>query len=499
MPAPSPASVRENSTTHRGAPGREAPKKQRGSSQKSGSYLQDAHRSLPASLDAEKGVLCSILLDPARLIDECVTRQVTDSHFHLPAHALIFQSVVNMHNAQHPVEMISLTQWLADTGKLEEAGGHATIADLYTFVPSPANALYYIEILREKYLLRRIISTCGEYAARAYDEQNEVRMLLDEVEEKILKIGDDRFVDGAPPMKELAMNALDDVEKVIKHRHGIGGLATGFTGLDALTDGLHGGEMIVIAARPSMGKTAFAMNVAEHVALEGKKAVAVYSLEMSTRQLMQRLLCSVARVNIKKLRSQVLGQNQQKALVNATERLATTRMFIDDTPGLEIMELRARTRRLHKREKLDLIIIDYLQLLRSTTKRGMDNRQTEVAEISAGIKALAKELDLPIIVLAQLNRNPESRVGSRDDGKGGKPRLSDLRESGSIEQDADVVGLLWRQQYYAADEEAKKEAEGIAELLIAKQRNGPTGEIPLTFLSEFTRFEDRAINPTDGA
>ncbi|MFZ0712117.1 MAG: replicative DNA helicase [Terrimicrobiaceae bacterium] len=457
-------------------------------SQKSGAYLPDIHRSLPQSLDAEKGLIGSILLAPGRVLDECIQQQVTEKYFHHPAHARIFTVLVDMRETNKPVDLISLTQLLEDRHLLEEVGGAAAVTDLFTFVPTASNAAYYLEILREKYLLRAIIGTCTEYGARAYEEQGDVQILLDEAEQKILAIGDDRFRAKVPEMKELAMEALDSIEKLFQNRGALTGLPTGFKGIDVMTNGMHGGEMIVIAARPSMGKTALAMNIAEHVSIEAGKPVAVYSLEMSTQQLMQRLLCSHARVDLKKIRDGFIGKHDMTNLIQATTRLSECKMFIDDTPGLGILELRARARRLKDRHDVQLIVIDYLQLLRSPSRRGQENRQVEVAEISSGIKALAKELSVPIVVLAQLNRNPEARTG---DSKG-RPRLSDLRESGSIEQDADLVGLLWREEYYADDDEEKKEIEGKAELVIAKQRNGPVGGVPLTFLKHITRFEDRA-------
>jgi replicative DNA helicase len=254
-----------------------------------------------------------------------------------------------------------------------------------------------------------------------------------------------------------------------------------------MTSGLHPSEMIVIAARPSMGKTALAMNIAEHVAMDVGKPVAVFSLEMSSQQLVQRLLCSRAKVDLQKVRNGFLSERDFPNLTTAAARLAAAKMFIDDTPGLTITELRAKARRMKSQHDIQLIIVDYLQLLRSTTRRAQDNRQLEISEISGGIKALAKELNLPIIVIAQLNRQPDTRAQ-----QGGRPRLSDLRESGSIEQDADLVGLLVRPEYYETDEDAKQEKAGEAELIIAKQRNGPTGDVPLTFLKEFTRFENRA-------
>lgn len=464
------------------------------SSQKKGSYLPDIHRALPQSIDAEKGVLGSVLLSPGKVLDECIQQQVGEKYFHHPAHAKVFTVLVEMRESNKPIDLISLTQLLEDRHILEEVGGAAAITELFTFVPTATNASYYLEILREKYLLREIIGCCTEYGARAYEEQGDVRILLDEAEQKILAIGDDRFKAKVPEMKELAMEALDAIEKLFQNRGALTGLPSGFANFDLMTNGLHPGEMVVIAARPSMGKTAFAMNIAEHVAVEAGKAVAVYSLEMSTQQLMQRLLCSLAKVDLKKIRDGFIGKHDMQNLIQATTKLSECKMFIDDTPGLSILELRARARRLKDRHDIQLIVIDYLQLLKSTSKRGQENRQIEVAEISSGIKQLAKELKLPIVVLAQLNRNPEGRTGEAK----GKPRLSDLRESGSIEQDADLVGLLWREEYYADDDEEKKETEGRAELVIAKQRNGPVGGVPLTFLKSITRFEDRAPEHSGG-
>jgi replicative DNA helicase len=313
-------------------------------------------------------------------------------------------------------------------------------------------------------------------------------MLLDEVETRIFEITKGQIQDKNFDMHSVVMSAITSIQDLMERRGGISGLSTGLLELDKMTDGLHGSEMIVIAARPSMGKTALAMNIAEHIALECKKAVAVFSLEMSAQQLVQRLLCSRARVNLSKLRDGFMNHRDFPALTAAGSILSESKMFIDDTAGLSILELRAKARRLKSQHDIQAIFIDYIQLLRSTTRRAQDNRQLEIAEISNGIKALAKELNIPIVVLAQLNRNPESRTG---DSKG-RPRLSDLRESGSIEQDADVVGLLVREEYYADNDEERKESSGKATLIIAKQRNGPVGDVPLTFLKEYTRFEARA-------
>jgi replicative DNA helicase len=456
-------------------------------------YLPDTHRLLPQSPDAEQGVLCSFLLNPREVGGLCVERGVTAECFHIPAHSGIFAVLLELWNAAKPIDFITLTQVLRDRNQLDQVGGAAFVTDLFTFIPTAANAAYYIEILQEKWILRQVITTCTEYAARSYDEQDNVPNLLDEVEQHINKIARERFQTKALSMKDQVMEAIESIEKLYERRGSITGLPTGFSELDKMTDGLHGAEMFVIAARPSMGKTALALNIAEHVAVDHKKPVAVFSLEMSSQQLVQRLLCSRARVNLQRVRDGFLSERDFPNLTAAASKLAESRIFIDDTAGLSILEMRAKARRLKTQHDVQLIVIDYLQLLRSTSRRAQDNRQLEIAEISAGVKALAKELAIPIIVLAQLNRNPENRSG---DSKG-RPRLSDLRESGSIEQDADIVALLVREEYYADTDEEKQEAEGKATLILAKQRNGPVGDVPLTFLKEFTRFEDRARSEPD--
>ncbi len=425
-----------------------------------------------------------MLISPRDIIAECVER-ITEEYFYVPAHQTIYTVLVELWNAGAGIDLIIFTQTLRDRNLLETVGGGAFITSLYTFVPTAANITYYLEIVREKFVLRQIIAACTESVRRSYEEQDEVNNLLDEVEQKIFAVGEDRFKGQMPGMKEQVMGALESIEQLWERRGGITGISTGFTELDRMTNGLHEAEMIVIAARPSMGKTALAMNIAEHVAISSKLPVAVFSLEMSSQQLVQRLLCSRARVNLQKVREGFLAERDFPSLTAAASKLAEAQIYIDDTPGLSILELRAKARRLKAQKDIQLIVVDYLQLLKSTTRRAQDNRQLEISEISSGIKGLAKELKLPIIVLAQLNRQPEARSG-------GKPRLSDLRESGSIEQDADLVGLLVRPEVYEEDEEARAEKAGEAELIIAKQRNGPVGEVPLTFLKEFTRFEDRA-------
>jgi replicative DNA helicase len=473
------------------APGRGWPEKN-GGSNGGGSFTassQDIHRTLPHSVEAEQGVLGSMLISPREIIAECVEK-INETYFYVPAHQTVYVLLVELWNAGQGIDLITFTQVLRDRNVLETVGGAAFITSLFTFVPTAANVTYYLEIVREKYVLRQIIAACTESVRRAFDEQDEVNNLLDEVEQKIFSVGEDRFKGQMLTMKDQVMEAIESIEKLYERRGGISGISTGFAELDRMTDGLHESEMIVIAARPSMGKTALAMNITEHVALNEKLPVAVFSLEMSSQQLVQRLLCSRARVNLQKVRDGFLAERDFPSLTAAASKLAEAQIFIDDSAGLSILELRAKARRLKAQKDISLIVVDYLQLLRSTTRRAQDNRQLEISEISAGLKGLAKELKIPIIVIAQLNRQPEARTG-------GKPRLSDLRESGSIEQDADLVGLLVRPEIYEEDEDARAEKAGEAELIIAKQRNGPVGEIALTFLKEFTRFEDRARNVSE--
>jgi replicative DNA helicase len=455
--------------------------------QKLTAFSPDIHRAFPHSVEAEQGVLGSMLISPRDIIAD-VVEKINERYFYIPAHQTIYTVLVDLWNAGQGIDLITFTQVLRDRNLLDTVGGPSFVTSLFTFVPTAANVGYYLAIVRDKYILREIISACTEGARRSYEEQDEVDDLLDEVEQKIFAVGEDRFKGETLTMKDQVMDAIEAIEKLWEQKGSLTGLATGFTEFDRMTSGLHSAEMIVIAARPSMGKTAFVMNVVEHVAVHEKRPVAVFSLEMSSQQVVQRMLCSRARVNLKKVRDGFLADSDFDKLTNAAAKLAEANIYIDDTAGLNILELRAKARRLKSKHAIQLIVIDYLQLLRSTSRRGQENRQIEISEISAGIKGLAKELNIPIIVAAQLNRNPEIRTGESK----GRPRLADLRESGAIEQDADLVGLLVRQEYYADTEEEKDETEGKADLIIAKQRNGPTGDVPLTFRKEFTRFEDRA-------
>ena len=490
--APEGASTRSTRSASRGAGSMSS---SNGSSQggfSQGQRLPEAHRPLPASIDAEKGVLSSILLSPKDTLTTAIEKGVSDQYFHHPAHGTIYAVLEDLWKKNSPIDLITITQTLADRNLLEQVGGPAYLANLQTFLPTATNAEYYIDIMREKHLLRRMIAACTGSAARCYEEQGEVKVLIDDIEKEIFSVTEDRVRGELPDIKQHVNDAIDAIEKLYQNKGEVTGVPTGFKILDNMTSGMHPSEMIVIAARPSMGKTALAMNIAEHVAVDKNIPVAVFSLEMSAQQLVQRLLCSRARVNLQSIRTGLLPKNAHQSLFKVSQEYGNSKMLIDDTAGLSINELRAKSRRLMDKHGLGLIVIDYLQLLKSPSKRGQENRQIEIAEISGGIKALAKELKIPIIVLAQLNRKSEDRGD-------GKPRISDLRESGSIEQDADVVGLLYRSAYYAKDDEEKSEKGGEAELIIAKQRNGPTGEVPLTFLSEFTRFETRDMTHGEGS
>lgn len=454
-------------------------------------YLPDVHRLLPQAADAEQGLLSSFLLAPKEVGGLCAERKASPQWFHVPAHAEIFGVLVEFWDGNRPLDCITMAQTLRDRNKLDAVGGFAFLSGLFTFLPTAANARYYLEIVHAKYRLREVIRVGTEYAARSYDEQGDTETLLDGFEREVMAIRKDTDTAATDySAKDLAMAAVGDIQLLYERRGKIGGLGTGFTMLDQMTDGLQGSELYVIAARPSMGKTAFAMNMAEHVAFNLKKPVGVFSLEMSARQLARRILCSQAHVNPARVRDGFLSERDFPALTAAAARFAASGLHIDDRSSLSIAQVRAKGRRWKMERDVQAIFIDYLQLMRSTTKRGQDNRQQEISEISGGLKALSKELDIPIVVLAQLNRNPDARGGDKQTK--GRPRLSDLRESGSIEQDADFVGLLHREAYYAETEEDKQDAQGKAVLIVAKQRNGPVGDVPLTFLKEFTRFEDRA-------
>ena len=464
-------------------------------------------RSPPHSIEAEQGVLGCLLLDPSDGLNTCLEKLREPRQLGAPKkergqygylnhsgatffyelkHQVIFESMLDLFESGQGIDLITLRQFLSDKKQLEAVGGVAYLSYLMNSVPSAANLEYYFSIVWDKYLLRKTVRTCTEIVREAYEHEGEVDRLLDDVESRIQKISEERAGETASTMKELVGQAINRIEAFHERQGGFSGLATGFPDLDKMTDGMHEAEMIVIAARPSMGKTSLAMNIVENIVLKQNVPVGVFSLEMTAESLITRMICSHARLNFKHLRDGMLNGNDFQRITQTAGNLHKAPLFVDDTPGLSILQLRAKARRMHSQHGIKLIVIDYLQLLHSTSRRATDNRQQEVAEISSGIKSLAKELSVPIVVLCQLNREMERE-------KNRKPRLSDLRESGSIEQDADLVGLLYRAHSDDPDEAAQGEGDGVPiNLLLAKQRNGPTGDVPLTFLKQYTRFESAA-------
>jgi replicative DNA helicase len=441
----------------------------------------------PHSIEAEQGVLGCVLLSPNDCMGVCIEKFKRGSEvFYDMRHQALFDTLAEMYDKKELIDPIVLQQYLRDRNQLEALGGMPYIAGLMNCVPSAASLDYYIEIVREKYILRKMIQTCTGAVARVYDHQGEVDGLLDEVERDVLQIAEERVSMGTKTIKDLVHTAINTIEDYHTRAGALTGLGTGFPDLDKMTSGMHGGEMIVIAARPSMGKTSLAMNIAEHVAIEEKQPVGVFSLEMTAESLVLRMLCSRSRVNLRNIRDGFLAERDFPKLTGAAGKLANAPLFIDDSAGLSILQLRAKARRMYQQHGIKLFVIDYLQLLNASSQK-IENRQQEIAQISNGIKALAKELDVPVIVLAQLNRELEK-------DKNRKPRLSDLRESGAIEQDADLVGLLYKPDAEKADDDdgaaGQQDVEAVAvNLLIAKQRNGPTGDVHMTFLKSYTRYE----------
>src|SRR5579871_2419362 len=441
----------------------------------------------PHAPDSEKGVLGCILLSPNDCMGECIEGlKMGAEAFYDLRHQTIFSALAEMYDARSAIDLITLQQRLKDKQLLEQVGGLAYLSTLPDAVPSAANLSYYLEIVKEKYFLRKMIHTCTDVVGKVYDYEGEVDALMDEVERDILKISESRVDQKSNTIKELVKKAITQIEDFHQRQGMLTGVATGFTDLDKMTSGLHAGEMIVIAARPSMGKTSLAMNIAEHVAIDQKLPVGVFSLEMTSESLVLRMLCSRSRVNLRNVREGFLAERDFPRLTSAAGKLAKAPLFIDDTSGLSILQLRAKARRMSQQFGIKLFVIDYLQLLHSTARRA-ENRQQEIADISNGIKSLAKELSVPVIVLAQLNRELEK-------DKSRKPRMSDLRESGAIEQDADVVCLLYKPSRDDDDGGGGAEEQDAVpvNLLIAKQRNGPTGDVHLTFLKSYTRFESAA-------
>jgi replicative DNA helicase len=448
-----------------------------------------ADRLPPSSEEAERGVLGSMLLDANRVIDLCLSRQLIPESFYVPAHRTIYETVVAMYHGGGAVDVLTVTSRLDSLGMLDQVGGSTALDHLIDATPTAAHAEYYIDIVRQKHLLRCIIDCSRETEQDCYAAEDSADLVLSRAEQAFLNITE-RQHGQAVSWPDAVKGTMEHIDRILTLRRGLTGISTGFLNLDRLLQGMRPGEMIVLAARPSMGKTSLAMNIAENVALgrndpdRQSHPVGIFSLEMPYEQLVMRMLCSHAGV-----RSQALADGRvavgpaHSALTTAASVLMKAPIFLDDTGGLDIMELRARARRMRKRHSIELIVVDYLQLLHARDVQ-REGRQIEVAQVSGSLKAMAKELKVPVLVLSQLSRAPDQR------DKLGKPKLSDLRDSGAIEQDADVVCMLRRPSKYPDD--PQHEDETLAIVQVEKNRNGPTGETKLNFEDYYTRFTDRA-------
>lgn len=438
----------------------------------------------PHTIEGESSVLGGLLLDNSAW--DRVGDLLVDDDFYRHEHKLIYAAVGALINASKPADVITVYEHLQSQGKADEVGGLAYLNSLAQYVPSAANIRRYAEIVRERGILRKLVKASDEIATEAFSPQGKpVAMILDEAEQKIFKIGEagSRMKQGFHSMDTLVVELLDRVEEMSQNPNDITGVPTGFYDLDRQTSGFQSGDLIILAARPSMGKTALAINIAEHVALNEGLPVAVFSMEMGASQLAVRIVGSIGRIDQGHLRTGKLTDEEWPRLTDAIERLRNISLHIDETPGLTVSELRANARRLARQcGKLGLIVVDYLQLMSVSSSMNDENRATAVGEISRGLKMLAKELQCPVIALSQLSRGVESRTDKR-------PMMSDLRESGAIEQDADVIMFIYRDEYYT--KEACKEP-GVAEVIISKQRNGPTGTVKLAFISRITKFESLA-------
>jgi replicative DNA helicase len=431
----------------------------------------------PQNLEAESSVLGGILLenDAINLVLELLRAE----DFYRESHRKIFRAMIELSDRSEPVDLITLSEFLKARGDLEAVGGTAYLASLADFVPTAANISFYARIVREKSILRSLISTATEIATRGYEEQGNVEEFLDAAEKVIFDISEKKIKASFVAVGDMIKDTLKTVEKLYERKEMVTGVPTGYEDLDRLTAGLQPADLVIVAGRPSMGKTAFSLNIVTNAAFAGVGA-AVFSLEMAKEQLVLRMLCSEARVNNSKVRSGYLAERDFPKLANAAGRLHEAPIYIDDTPAISVLELRAKARRLvrDRNKKVGLIVIDYLQLMRGMGNAS--NREQEISEISRSLKALAKELNVPVVAISQLNRRVEDR-GDR------RPMMSDLRESGAIEQDADVIMFIYRDEVYNKNDDSLK---GVAEVIVAKQRNGPIDTVKLTFLNEFTRFEN---------
>ncbi len=443
-------------------------------------------RQPPCNLDAERGVLGSILLLPIVCDEVALILRAED--FYDESNRTLYAQLQTMHDEGRRIDTTLLVERLKSAGQYERIGGAAYLAEVLQSVPTAANATHYAEIVKNKSTLRALIHTSTDILRDAYDETREAREMLSQAEQKIFAILDQRGAGAIMNVRDILQDAMVRIDARMKHEHAIGGIETGFRDFDALTGGLHNSELIVLAARPSMGKTAMALNIAEHATLQTGTATLLVSLEMSSVELADRMLCSLAEVNGQRLRNGTISNDDRRKLVEKAAEMSQAPLFVDDTPSRTITEIAAAARRLKRKVGLGLVIVDYLQLIEPDNQR--DPRQEQVARIARRLKGLARELKVPVLCLAQLNRQAEA---TRDN----KPRLSHLRESGAIEQDADVVMFIHREEYYQSNDEDRAKVAGLAELIIAKQRNGPTGDVKLAWLKDITRFRDSSARPYD--
>ncbi len=443
----------------------------------------------PHSIEAESSVLGGLLLDNSAW--DRVGDLLAEGDFYRYEHKLVYSAIGGLINTSRPADVITVYEHLQSLGKAEEMGGLGYLNALAQYVPSASNIRRYAEIVRERSILRKLVSASDEIATNAFNTQGRaVAQILDEAEQKIFNIGEEgsRMKQGFQAMPQLVVDLLDRVQEMADNQNDITGVPTGFIDFDRMTSGLQPGDLVVLAARPSMGKTALAINIAEHVALHEQLPVAVFSMEMGASQLAVRIVGSIGRIDQGHLRTGKLSDDEWPRLTEAIEKLRNVSLHIDETPGLTPSELRANARRLARQcGKLGLIVVDYLQLMSGSGGSNGDNRATEIGEISRGLKMLAKELQCPVIALSQLNRSVEQRTDKR-------PMMSDLRESGAIEQDADVIMFIYRDDYYNKD----SKEPGVAEVIIGKQRNGPTGTVKLAFLKPLTKFESLASGYGNG-
>lgn len=439
--------------------------------------MEDIGRIPPHSVESEQSILGSILLDKEAIIT--VTETIKPEDFYKEAHKIIYECMMKLNNKNEPIDLITLTEELKKQGHLEDIGGISYITSLSTIVPTTSNVKYYADIVKEKSVLRKLIRVSNDILNLGYDSSIKVEDILEKAEKRIFDISQEKSSEDFQTINSVLMDTYDMIEKLYTSKEDITGITTGFDDLNKKTNGLQRTDLILVAARPAMGKTAFSLNLVQNAALKGDASVAVFSLEMSKEQLVQRMLSAQSHVELKKIKTGNLDENDWPRIIDAMSVLSNANIYIDDTPGIKIGELRSKCRKLKIEKGLDLILIDYLQLMEGDG--GNESRQQEISKISRSLKIIAKELNCPVVALSQLSRAPEQRSDHR-------PMLSDLRESGAIEQDADIVMFLYRDEYYHPDSERKN----IGEIIIAKNRHGETGSVELVWLGEIQKFANKA-------